>query len=94
MNLKNLKKMITPQNMLILALVVSIICVVVFKTKESYTNKKGKWEPNYKKCRRVMKKAHICKRDGPFMPKKPIKIQHEPIKKPIKPIIKRPMKLL
>jgi hypothetical protein len=77
MNLKNLKKMITPQNMLILALVVSIICVVVFKTKESYTNKKGKpWKPNYKRCKKVRKKAHICERDGPFLPKNPIRIQH------------------
>ena len=88
MNLKNLKKMITPQNMLILAFVVIIICIVVFKTKESYKNKRRKpWKPNYEKCRHVMKKADekcrhvmkkadICKRDGPFMPKKPIKIQH------------------
>lgn len=93
MNLKNLKKLITPQNMLILALVVSIICIVVFKTKESYTNKRRKpWKPNYEKCRHVMKKSHICKRDG-FMPKNPIK---GPIKKPIKKpiIIKNPIKLL
>ena len=85
MNLKNLKKMITPQNMLILALLVSIICIVVFKTKESYTNKRRKpWKPNYEKCRRVMKKAHICKRDGPFKSTKPIK----------RPIKKKPIKLL
>lgn len=90
MNLKNLKKMITPQNMLILAFVVIIICIVVFKTKESYKNKKP-WKSNYEKCRRVMKKSHICERDGHFKPKKPIKT---PIKKPInKPIIiKKPIK--
>ncbi len=50
---------------------------------ETYENKKI-WKPNYKKCRRVMKKAHICKRDGPFKTTKPIK----------RPIKKKPIKLL
>ena len=74
MNLKNLKKMITPQNMLILAFVVIIICIVVFKTKESYKNKRLKpWKPTDEKCRHVKKKSYLCKRYGFFKPKKPIK---------------------
>jgi hypothetical protein len=57
---------------------------------ETYENKKI-WKPNYEKCRHVEKKSYICKRDGFFMPKKPIKT---PIKKPIKKpiIIKKPIK--
>lgn len=69
MNFKNLNKMITPQNMLILAFVVIIICIVVFKTKESFKNKNKKkrrknWKPGYGKCKRVDEKALICKKAG------------------------------